>query len=494
MAITIASTRCGTAAGVALHASCTVFRGIPYARAKRFMPPTAPEAWEGVRTFDAFSPICPQVQPKPGMPFSDFFIKEFYPKALPMSEDSLCLNVWTPAWDAGEALPVMVWFHGGGMGSGYGHEMEFDGEALAARGVVLVTLNYRLGCFGYFTHPDLSEGANANNAIRDQQMALRWVRENIGVFGGNPGNVTIFGQSAGGGSVISHLCSPHSEGLFHKCIIQSGFGGITQYGAQTLADTQAWCENACRMLEKTAADLAALPMDELLAAFAKAEQQLGPIPKQVQDGVVFTSPPGKQVLKKVPAGIPMMVGSVSGDNFIPGEGRQRIEPNLRRRYDTRADVFMEKHPPDDPAFAGIYEGLEKSVPWFDELAFCVQVNNTNPIYMYHFCPRVPGHNESGFVPNGCAFHSSELWYMFGTLERCWRPFDEKHCDLSARMLDYWTNFARYDSPNGNDVAVWPQYVQQTYSTLMLTENGDEVRQLMDDDVWPLVAFRVFPDA
>ena len=186
----------------------TVYRGIPYAAPtsgmNRFRAPQKPESWKEERLCDTFSDICMLDKLIGGMPFSDFFLKEFYPYAYRCSEDSLYLNVWTPAQKMDEKLPVMFWIHGGGLGSGYGHEMEFDGEAFCKTGVILVTINYRVNFFGFFAHPDLSaeneHHVSGNYGFLDQVAALRWVHENISAFGGDPENVTIFGQSAGGGA------------------------------------------------------------------------------------------------------------------------------------------------------------------------------------------------------------------------------------------------------------------------------------------------------
>ena len=195
-------------------------------------------------------------------------------------DDCLKLNVWTPAETTEDKLPVMFWIHGGGLGSGYGHEMEFDGEALCKEGVVLVTINYRVNYFGFFAHPDLSaespEGVSGNYGMLDQIAALEWVQENIKAFGGDPDNVTIFGQSAGGGSVVSHLSTERTDGLFHKAIIQSGSFGVMSYAmTTTLKDAQDWGVKVCDYLGKTVEDLRQMPVEAFYDAVAEAEQVVG---------------------------------------------------------------------------------------------------------------------------------------------------------------------------------------------------------------------------
>lgn len=497
-----AKTAYGIVRGVALEEGCTVFRGIPYAQAERFMPPAPPEKWEGELMCDTFSPICYQPAHTPGMPFSDFFIKEFYPHEEPMSEDSLALNIWTSAKEPGEKQPVMVWFHGGDMGSGYGHEMEFDGKGIAKRGVILVTLNYRLGFFGYFAHPEFSKripgGVGGNNAIRDQQAALRWVQENIEAFGGDPARVTIFGQSAGGGSVISHLCSPLSEGLFSGAIIQSGFGGITSYGTLTMAEEEDWGERFCLQTGKTVDKLLAMPADQLQKLYEENERELGSIPKQTMDGIVFPTSPAAEILTGSPKNVHLMVGSVTGDGGMYRPGEDPVTARLKTLYGNRAGEFEEKYPQDDQKNQGIYRALMDSDPWFENLYFCInQTTRENPAYLYHFCPTIPGHDEYGFVPDEQAYHSAELWYVFGTLDRCWRDFDERYYALSDMVMDYWTNFAKNGNSNGPTVPEWHPYSRldqdQLYATNFLDENGSSIRPLINDDVWALVAFRLFAD-
>ena len=207
-----------------------IYRGIPYAKPPvgelRFHAPEPPEPWEGIYAADTFSCICPQLGQEPG----SFYEKEFYSDPAfmpPQNEDCLYLNIWTPKSEEPrreeDLCPVAVWFHGGGFINGFGSEIEFDGEAYAKRGIVLVTVNYRLGLLGYFAHPDLTarDGHSGNYGLLDQIAAIDWVRENIAAFGGNPDQITIFGQSAGGMSVRALISSPLMKGKVRGAILQS---------------------------------------------------------------------------------------------------------------------------------------------------------------------------------------------------------------------------------------------------------------------------------
>ncbi|MFY9393281.1 MAG: carboxylesterase family protein, partial [Halanaerobiales bacterium] len=206
----------------------TSFKGIPFAAApvgeNRWRTPQPAEDWEGVLEAFQFAPIG--MQARPGVDKDNIYSREWHVDPdIPMSEDCLYLNVWTPATSADEKLPVFVWFFGGGLQVGYTSEMEFDGERIARRGVVVVTANYRLNVFGFLCHPEITAEAPeapANFGHLDQQYAIQWVKRNIAAFGGDPDNITIGGQSAGGGSVLAQLTSPQNEGAFQRAIIQSG--------------------------------------------------------------------------------------------------------------------------------------------------------------------------------------------------------------------------------------------------------------------------------
>ena len=474
MPLRSAITKYGAVRGVPCgNPTYTVFRGIPYAAPtdgeNRFGAPKPPRAWEGERLCDTFSDICMQASPIQGLPFGDFFLKEFYPFRYSCSEASLCLNVWTPAQNGDEKLPVMVWIHGGGFGSGYGHEMEFDGEALCKEGVILVTINYRLNFFGFFAHPELSKkdihGVSGNYGILDQIAALQWVQENIGAFGGDKDNVTIFGQSAGGASIIAHLISDLSNGLFSKAIIQSGtFLVFVDMMMGSLEEGERWGEKACQYLGKTVEELRAMSLEEANSALEEAQRHIGPAPKLVLDGYVFKERPADALKSGQWKNVPIMSGSVRGDkDLIVGRDEALKAAGL--------------YPKEAPFIGDVCVGVRQS-----------EAGRT-PAYLYLFDPEIPEHDIYHFVEDGLPYHSAELWYIFGTLNRCWRNFDGSHYDLSKLMIKYWTNFAKYGDPNAREdqvsdkaentsgVPYWAPFTSEAPERMYFCEKGSQSREI-----------------
>ena len=340
--------------------SVIVFKGIPYAAPPvgelRLQPPQDVIPWEGVRECSAFSAIAPQPGNAPGT----FYGEEFYWMPQPeQSEDCLYLNIWAPAKAVGKkgaALPVAMWIHGGAFVNGYGFEVSMDGDKWAQKDVILVTINYRLG-----------ENAAGNLNILDQIKALEWINKNIAQFGGDPSNVTIFGQSAGGMSVRTLLISPLAKGLFAKAIIQSGGG---------------------------------MGLDQLGSILTSAPQV---------DGSVVPEPFDQAVMDGTIADIPIMTGYTSDD--LP--------------------FFKEES-------VGAFCALRDSL-------------GTAPVYEYEFTRDLPGEDKD--VPDNLpgAFHSAELWYVFGTLGRSWRPFTQEDYALSEEIVSAWTDFCKTGSPG------WPEY-------------------------------------
>lgn len=426
----LAETKKGTVAGVEKD-GYSLFLGIPYAKAPvgelRWRAPQESDCWDGIY----YAAKYPNRSMQEAHPM-EFFDKEFYDdseRETPYSEDSLYLNIWTPAKEEGERLPVAMWIHGGAFLGGYGHEKEFDGEAYCRRGVILVTVNYRLGPLGFLAHPWLTEenrtmggsGVSGNYGSLDQIAALKWVRENIAVFGGDPENITVFGQSAGGESTHTLISSPLTKGMISKAIIQSGLG-LTR--DRTLADAERdgleFSENAgVHSLE----EMRNLTTEQVFAAagpligrgFATDSMTFAPN----IDGYLLDQGFDEALDQGDIHNIPYMVGSTMQDI--------RVDPK-KLACGERGIVY------------------ECCKHW----GATRQNTSSLPAWVYYFTRQLPG-DDAG------AFHSSELWYMFGTLNRCWRPSTEADFALSEQMLDYWTNFMKTGDPNGGELAVWEPY-------------------------------------
>ncbi len=415
----------------------TVYKGIPYAAPptgdRRWRAPEAPAPYEGVFRADHFGNCCWQTFPKPDNPFTGRFCREFYgnPAFIPeMSEDCLYLNIWVPDGANGQC-PVAFYIHGGGFGGGYGSEIEFDGEEYCRRGVILVTINYRVNLFGFLAHPQLSKespwGASGNYGILDQLAALKWVHANIPAFGGDPANITVFGQSAGSMSTQVLVSSPLAEGLISKAILQSGMSCEEQlFACPTLAEEEGYGEMLMELAGvKTMEELRALSGEELLVLNGRLGEELW---RKLDNGMVIAPCVDGYVLKEsvrdTYAGgrmmqIPYMLGTVIDDLGSSPESVAADEPGLLQTENIR---------------------------WIRRVREVCGAD----AWLYFFKRKLPGDNWG-------AFHSGELWYTFGTLKRCWRPMEEHDYALSREMLDAWTSFMKYGKPNGGACEGWRPY-------------------------------------
>ncbi|MBO4567248.1 MAG: carboxylesterase family protein, partial [Bacteroidales bacterium] len=364
-------------------AGIVVFKGIPYAAPPvgdlRWEDPQPVQPWEGVRVCDSFGPIAPQPGNAPGTFYGD----EFYWEGTPeQSEDCLYLNVWAPAKSVGKPaakLPVAMWIHGGAFLNGYGYEVTMDGDEWAARGVILVTINYRLGGLGFVSHPELTEeqGRSGNYGLMDQIAALRWVRDNIAQFGGDPSNITVFGQSAGAMSVKNLLISPLSKDLLAKAIIQSG-GGLAPGGITSATVVpQSECDWQGRDIMETAgfgslSEMRAAPASEIAGATSKylAAGKGWVLLRPHIDGYSLTETFDDAVYDGSMAPVPVMIGYNKDD--------------MGTLAGTSVDRFCAVR---------------------DSLGF--------PVYEYEFLRELPT-DEAHPASAAGAFHSAELWYMFGT--------------------------------------------------------------------------------
>ncbi len=449
------------------------FLGIPFAAPPvgdlRWREPQPVAPWDGVREATEFGP-----RPMQGSIYSDMVFRDKGP-----SEDCLYLNVWTPASTSKEKLPVMVWIYGGGYRAGGSSEPRQDGGRLAAKGVVVVSMNYRLGVFGFFSHPGLTaesgRSASGNYGIMDQTAALRWVQRNITAFGGDPANVTIFGESAGSYSVSIQMATPTARGLFGKAIGESGsMVGTRRIPAHVLplADAEKnGVEFAKQMGAGTIGELRAKSSAEVLRAATDD--------KTLKDGVVVD---GYVLPKDVyaiyaegsQARVPLLAGWNADESRVYAVfGSKRptaksFSDSIRVEYGELADAVLRLYPAstDEEAvrssgdLAGDRFIVSSTWNWIE-----MQLRAGVPVYRYQFdrqVPLAPGTVINGRVATAAdvgAPHAGEIPYVFAALGSnpsvAWQGEDWK---LADTMQTYWTNFAKTGNPNSKDVPEWPRYL------------------------------------
>ena len=418
MAKTI-QTPCGMVTGTTCQwPGVDAYRGIRYARAGRWEYPEIVTSWEG--TYDATQYGKCSYQPRAfyneeEVPEKAFYYNEFRRgETYVYDEDCLFLNVWTPSDATPESkLPVLFYIHGGGFTGGCGHEKHFDGPVWPTKGVIGVTINYRLGPMGFVCLPELKEeaGHTGNYALFDQLAALQWVHANIASFGGDPDNITIMGQSAGAMSVQSLCLSPLAQGLFAKAVMSSG-GGVSKMmnTAQTDEDQYAfWQKMQAAGGASTLEELRALPPAQLFAAWDEAKKGAPPMSLTAApcvDGVFLPKSSMEIAESGEFADVPYLMGTTSHD-IVPPIVFKMAKGWCRRQFD---------------------QGKQPSYAWF-------------------FDRMLPG-DDCG------AWHSSDLWYWFGTLDHCWRPLTDKDRDISRQMVGYLTNFCKSGDPNGEGLVEW----------------------------------------
>ena len=445
------------------EAGLVVFRGIPYARPPvgplRWRAPESLPRWAGVRDATAFGPACLQPQPQ---------LSSIYSPAapLPMSEDCLTLNIWAPA-KAREA-PVFFWIHGGALTTGSSREPMYDGRKLAERGVIVVSINYRLGVLGWLAHPELSAeqgGYSGNYGLLDQIRALEWVRDNIRSFGGDPANVTIAGESAGALSVMYLMASPPARGLFAKAISESGYMISTPALKQAVHGAPS-AEQAGVALAAAlkAPDLAALrAMDAATLSDAAVKAGFGPWGavdgKVLADQLVNVFGRGQQ------APVPLVVGFNQGEirslkvlaPRVPASA-QAYEDEIRSAYGDLADDFLKLYPSSDMPESILASTRDALYGWTAERMARNQEAIGESAYLYLWDHGYPATDEAGLH----AFHASELPFVFGTFHAVgpeWPkiPGTPGETAMSDALADYWTSFAKTGKPVAAHAPAWPRY-------------------------------------
>lgn len=434
----------------------TAFKGIPYGAAPvgdlRWRAPEPPAAWTGIRKADEFGAACMQrITPKQFGPWTVEFLT-----VNKVSEDCLFLNIWTPKASPAARLPVVVFIHGGGFTSGAADVPVYDGAHLAAKGLVVVSLNYRLGVFGFLAHPDLTaesaHHSSGNYALLDQMAALKWVKENVRNFGGDPEKVTIWGQSAGAFSVGALVASPLAAGLFERAQADSGLA-INGLPIEDLKEAEKkGSEFAAAHHAATLKALRALHAEELLPA--PGAMGLGFVP--IVDGWVIPDTPGNLSREGKDNDIPMITGYEADDSmtfFAPVTTMEAYGKMAERQYGTMAAEFEKLYPAAnaDEVKAMVKESNRDR----DRVAMYVwaserEKNHKQPVYTYFFTRAIPWPQQPQFG----AFHTGELPYFFENLKVLDRPWEAVDFKVSDAVSSYLKNFASTGDPNGTGLPHW----------------------------------------
>ena len=458
----VVETTYGTLQGVVSEDGAYVsFQGVPFAAPPvgdlRWAPPEPPEAWDGVRAADGFGPACAQTEPQPGA-------WNYDPDAV-FSEDCLYLNVYAPAdafEEGAEPLPVMFWIYGGGFSAGSASQGVYrDPSAYAERDVILVIPNYRLGALGYLAHPDFSanseSGVSGNYGTMDQIAALEWVADNIAQFGGDPDNVTLFGESAGAISNNVLMVTPSAQNLFDKAIMQSGgIWGLTPY-MKSLEEAEAWGEEFLSGLgAETLEDARALDLDVLAQLPWEYAYSLQPI----ADGVLTPETTGDAFLTGQQSDQDIMIGWTREEagRFFAGETTEEEvrawfvedfgdagEALFEDWYEYTGDLNMAQVA---AASGGIGQG--------SLVEAAIQLEKTPNVYVFRFDTAPPTEDGAAYG----AVHGVDVGYTFNYFPEPveWRASDH---ELSETLIDFWTNFAKTGDPNAEGLPVWPAYDPET---------------------------------
>ena len=408
------------------------YKGIRYATAGRWEYPVQVTSWEG--TYDATHYGNCSYQPRAFYNEEENLKKIFYynefrkGETYTYSEDCLFLNIWTPdTARAGDKLPVLVYIHGGGFTGGCGHEKHFDGPVWPSKGIIAVTLNYRLGPMGFLCLPELKEeaGFTGNYGLFDQMTAIQWVRDNITAFGGDPDAITIMGQSAGGMSVQQHCLSPLTKGLFSKAVMSSG-GGVSKLMTAPAPEKSFdfWHAVMDRCGSSTLEEFRGVAPDQLFEAWQAAK-------KEVKGGAMSCSP-------------------VMDGRLVVGSGSEILAAGQQHQIPYLCGSTSEDMMP----------------PMIYSMGFDWCASQKIPSFAWFFDRQLPG-DEKG------AWHSADLWYWFGTLRNGWRPWEEKDHQLSELMVSYLANFVKSGNPNGEGLPQWKRACIKCKQVLRLGEG--EVR-------------------
>ena len=503
--VAIVQTDAGKVRGY-IHKGIFTYKGIPYAKAERFMAPAKPAAWKDVRSSMTYGPVCPM---DPTTTVNDEFEFPFHHNWGYTNENCQTLNVWTPGINDNKKRPVMVWFHGGGFTAGSYVELpSYDGENISHKGdVVLVSVNHRLNVLGFL---DLSAygdkyKSSSNAGLLDLVAALQWIKQNIAQFGGDADNVTIFGQSGGGGKVTSLMNAPSAKGLFHKAIVESGsyLSGFTE---QSISKRVAAALLEELQLQPSQVDsLQTISYERLNAAGKKALSKVAAAMKAegktvptfglgwgpILDGSFLPYQPTDPSAIEIAKNVPMLVGSTKNEftPFIPGSRditMENAKANLQKKYGDKTDAYI-------AAVKKAYPETTKPSDYIDIDVFfrpgtishanLKAVPGAAPVYMYLFSWQSP-------VMDGMykAMHCMELPFVFDNIDKCEEMTGggKEAYALADKMSSAWIDFARTGNPNAKKLPTWPAYTQQNGAT-MIFDNKCEVKNNPDKDLLSIAA-------
>ncbi len=478
----------GKIAGAVDQQGVRSYKGIPFAAppvgARRWQAPQPVVAWEGTRDATKFAATCPQLP----YPEGSMYLQ----KPQPQSEDCLFLNVWTAAKSAAEKRPVLVWIHGGALTRGSGSIPPYDGTSLARQGAVVVTINYRLGPFGFLALPALSKESDhhssGNYGVLDQIAALEWVKRNVARFGGDPARVTIFGESAGSWSVCCLVASPLAKGLFHGAIGQSGgafapmaFLSEERHGvpsAEKVGERLAR-ELGCEEGEGQTAALRAKSAEELLAAADKTGVRIRPnvdgwsLPDEVY--AIFAA--GKQ------NNVPVIVGSTADEGttlFAPllPKNKDAYIMAARAKYGELADEYLVLYPAatDDEARASFLAGMRDEWFTWEMRTWARLTERAGGKAFQYFFSHVPPSPKAAEVG---AYHAAEILYVFNNLSAVDWPFTGVDRQLADDVSSAWVRFAATGVPSGGDISAWAPYDAASQSYLDLGDSIKPANALLD---------------
>jgi para-nitrobenzyl esterase len=472
-----------------------VFKGIPFAQPPvgdlRWREPQPVRPWKGIRDATRYGAAC--VQNPMGLavflqPLAKLYGAAYDGRKVAMSEDCLYLNMWTPEWPLKNPVPVMVWIHGGSNVMGSGAEASYDGAALARKGVVVVTINYRLGALASFAHPELTREsphhASGNYGLLDQIAALEWVQRNIAAFGGDPKRVTVFGESAGAIDAGLLLCSPLAAGLLQRAIMESGPVLSTAHHPSSLEAGERFGESVARSLG--AADLKKLrtaPPDAIIRAYAEvAARQTDP--GFVLDGWCLRSAPADVFARGEQLPVDMLIGNngreMSAFRAKAGKSESKSvgDPEALKKA---VRIFYAGATPVVIGMVLIDSALGRTQAvdlWLNEvIADCpamamaaLQAETGHQAYVYQFLRSIPGMGEKTLG----SFHGLEVPYVFGAFRQpdwSWLPFEPVDFALGETIQKYWTNFAKTGNPNGADLPHWPNFVARSQTAMQFGKQG-----------------------